>query len=117
MFQYVDATGTTVSALAEPAGMRKQGMAELVRYLEEKNYLSRQPDPSDGRAKLVLLTDRGREVIDIAQALVPEIEARAEAVLGPGRLAALAGDLTALHRMAVDLRADEPSRETRRSEA
>ena len=74
VFQYLDDTGTTVSVLADRAQMTKQAMAELVRHLEERGYLVRVPDPTDKRAKLVLPTDRGRDVIAVAQALVPEVE-------------------------------------------
>ena len=76
VFQYLDDTGTTVSVLADRAQMTKQAMAELVRHLEAHGYLVRVPDPADRRAKLVLPTDRGRDVIAIAQALVPELEGR-----------------------------------------
>src|SRR3954451_43374 len=62
VFQYLDDTGTTVSRLAERARMTKQAMAELVTYLEAHGYLVRIADPSDRRAKLVLPTDRGKEV-------------------------------------------------------
>jgi hypothetical protein len=58
VFQYLDDTGTTVSLLAERAQMTKQAMAELVRHLEDHGYVTRVPDPTDGRAKLVLPTHR-----------------------------------------------------------
>src|SRR5215213_4896990 len=74
VFQFLDDDGTTVSVLAQRAGITKQAMAELVAYLEEHGYVTRVPDPADRRAKLVLPTDRGREVVDLAQGLVPEIE-------------------------------------------
>ena len=49
--------------------MTKQAMAELVRHLEVHGYVVRVPDPGDRRAKLVRPTDRGREVIALAQEL------------------------------------------------
>jgi DNA-binding MarR family transcriptional regulator len=58
--------------MAARAQMTKQAMAELVHYLEGHGRVVRVPDPTDRRAKLVVPTDRGREVIDIAQRLVPE---------------------------------------------
>src|SRR3954453_1065500 len=82
VFQYLDDTGTTVSLLAERAQMTKQAMAELVHHLEAHGYVRRVPDPADRRAKLVRATERGREVLAIARALVPEIEERVGAVLG-----------------------------------
>ena len=93
VFQFLDDEGTTVSVLAERAGITKQAMAELVAHLEERGYVARVPDPADRRAKLVLPTDRGREVIDLAQALVPEVESRLRAVVGADRLAGLSDDL------------------------
>lgn len=93
VFQYLDDDGTTVSLLAERAQMTKQAMAELVAYLETHGYVTRTPDPDDRRAKLVRPTDRGREVIAIAQGLVPELEALVTSHLSPDRLRALREDL------------------------
>jgi DNA-binding MarR family transcriptional regulator len=47
--------------------MTKQAMAEPVRYLETHGYVVRVPDPVDRRAELVRPTERGREVVAIAQ--------------------------------------------------
>jgi DNA-binding MarR family transcriptional regulator len=96
VFQYLDDTGTTVSVLAERAQMTKQAMAELVRHLEIHGYVTREPDPDDRRAKLVTPTARGREVIIIAQELVPELEGRVSNVLGANRMQALRHDLEAI---------------------
>ena len=93
VFQYLDDTGTTVSVLAERARMTKQAMAELVRHLEDQGYVVRVPDPDDGRAKLVLPTDRGRDVVAVAQALVPELGERLADLLGADRVQALRADL------------------------
>ncbi|HSK59995.1 MAG TPA: MarR family transcriptional regulator [Actinomycetospora sp.] len=96
VFQYLDDTGTTVSTLATRAQMTKQAMAELVAHLEGSGYVVRVPDPDDRRAKRVLPTERGRDVIAVAQRLVPEIEERVERLLGAARLAALRADLEAI---------------------
>ena len=102
VFQYLDDTGTTVSALAERAQMTKQAMAELVHHLEAHDYVSRVPDPADRRAKLVLATERGREVLAIARALVPEIEERVGAVVGAERMPSLVADLDAIRAALTD---------------
>ena len=96
VFQFLDEDGTTVSALAERAGVSKQAMASLVSHLEEHGYLVRVPDPSDGRAKLVLATERGREVLAIAQATVPEVETRVADVIGERRLQEMRKDLESI---------------------
>lgn len=102
VFQYLDDTGTTVSALADRAQMTKQAMAELVRHLEAHGYVSRVPDPADRRAKLVLATERGREVLAIARALIPEIEERVGAVVGAERVPSLVADLDAIRAALTD---------------
>jgi DNA-binding MarR family transcriptional regulator len=98
VFQYLDDTGTTVSLLAARAQMTKQAMAELVHYLEDLGYVIRVPSPTDRRAKLVLPTDRGREVITIAQQLVPELENQIADLLGPDRARAMREDLDTIRK-------------------
>lgn len=96
VFEYLDAEGTTVSTLAERARMTKQAMAELVQGLEAVGYVRRVPDPTDRRAKLVVLTERGRDLISVVQAKLPELERRLEALLGADRVRALRADLVRL---------------------
>lgn len=108
VFQYLDDDGTTVSLLAERAQMTKQAMTELVVHLERHGYLAREPDPSDRRAKLVRPTARGLEVVDLAQAMVPELEAQVTGDLGEGRLDSLRRDLESIRRAALDRQADAP---------
>lgn len=93
VFQYLDDTGTTVSVLSQRANMTKQAMAELVVHLEKHGYVERIPDPADGRAKLVLPTDRGLGVVHAAQAFVPHIESRVAKAIGADRLHQLRADL------------------------
>ncbi|MDT5349158.1 MAG: hypothetical protein QOH91_2445 [Mycobacterium sp.] len=45
-------------------------------------YLTRRPDPADGRAKLIELTDRGRRLLGDAGERVADIEARWSALVG-----------------------------------
>jgi DNA-binding MarR family transcriptional regulator len=101
VFQYLDETGTTVSALAERAQITKQAMAELVHYLEARGYVIRKPDPDDRRAKLVVPTERGREVVAIAQDLVPQLVDRITTVLGAERVESLRADLDTIRRIAT----------------
>jgi DNA-binding MarR family transcriptional regulator len=106
VFQYLDDTGTTVSALAERAQMTKQAMAELVQHLETHGYVTREPDPADRRAKRVLPTARGHEVIAVAQGLAPDLERRLTGALGADRIAALREDLATIRRVATASRSE-----------
>lgn len=93
VFQYLDAEGTTVSALAERAEMTKQAMGELVAHLEEHGYVDRVPDPADRRAKLVRPTAKGRKVYAVVRELIPELEQQLVEVLGATRVQQLRRDL------------------------
>lgn len=100
VFEYLDGAGTTVSTLAERARMTKQAMAELVHRLEHLGYVVRIPDPSDRRAKLVVLTDRGRHLVAVVQARIPELERRIDDLLGSARARDLRADLASLRQAA-----------------
>jgi DNA-binding MarR family transcriptional regulator len=96
VFQFVDREGTRVSELAARARMTKQSMGELVAHLEAGGYVERVPDPTDRRAKLVRLTERGWEAYPIARGAIAEVEAGWTARLGAAkmdRLRALLGEL------------------------
>jgi DNA-binding MarR family transcriptional regulator len=65
--------GTRVSDLALQARVTKQTAAHLVEQLERAGYVERVPDPSDGRARLVRLTDRVQQVAEAADAEVGRV--------------------------------------------
>lgn len=109
VFQYLDDTGTTVSLLAERAQMTKQAMAELIAHLETHGYVTRAPNPTDRRAKLVTPTERGHEVIGIAQQLAPEVEAELADILGADRVHALREDLNAIRHAMTNAASGDPS--------
>ena len=62
--------------------MSAQAMGELVDELEDMGYVVRRPDPRDRRAKLIVLTDKGRECIAAGQATIEGIEERITETLG-----------------------------------
>ena len=51
--------GSRVTELAQLAQVTKPTVVYLVNDLERLGYVERIPDPADGRAKLVCLTERG----------------------------------------------------------
>src|SRR3954451_23441451 len=69
----LDRDGTRVGDLAERAQLTKQSLSELVVSLENLGLVERRPDPSDGRAKLVVPTEEGLRAMaigfDVAQAI------------------------------------------------
>lgn len=59
-FARISAARATTSDLAAHLGVTKQAAAQLVDHLVDRGYLRREADPTDGRARLLVLTDRGR---------------------------------------------------------
>ncbi|MBU0556015.1 MAG: winged helix DNA-binding protein [Alphaproteobacteria bacterium] len=89
VLRHIDAEGSRVVTLAERAGMTKQSMGYLTDSLARLGYVAMSPDPSDGRAKLVRLTERGQEAVATLTRLSLEAEAELRDALGAERLAAL----------------------------
>jgi DNA-binding MarR family transcriptional regulator len=87
VFRFVRADGMRLTELARLAGMTKQSVGELVDDLVRLGYVERAPDPLDGRAKLICLTDRGAEAQRVGFGLFAELEARWAERFGPERFA------------------------------
>jgi DNA-binding MarR family transcriptional regulator len=81
--------GSRLTELAERANMTKQSVGEFASDLEQLGYLERVPDPNDGRAKIIRLTDRGRRAYWIGRQLIDELEREWGARYGEERIAAL----------------------------
>lgn len=96
VFRTVDAEGTRPGELARRAGVTPQAMAEFVRYLEGRGYVERVPDPTDGRARLVRLTPRGKKAAVAAHDAFAKIEERWKRALGARRYDELKEMLAAL---------------------
>lgn len=59
-FARISGARATTADIAAHLGVTKQAAAQLVAHLVERGYLRRVPDPTDGRARLLVLTDRGQ---------------------------------------------------------
>jgi len=74
VFANLDEEGTRATTLAERAAMGKAAMGELIDELERLGYVTRRPDPTDRRAKLIVPT---QAALDVTQ-LVHEFNQRLE---------------------------------------
>lgn len=74
--------GVRLTEIAARAQLSLAATSELVNDLQSLNYLERQPDPRDGRAKLICLTERGRGLMAHAADRVATIEERWSLVVG-----------------------------------
>ncbi|MGO4445735.1 MarR family winged helix-turn-helix transcriptional regulator [Mycobacterium sp. 2YAF39] len=75
--------GIRLTELADRAQLSLAAASELVNDLVGLGYLTRRPDPADGRAKLIDLTKRGQSLMADAGRRVIEIEARWAVLVGP----------------------------------
>jgi DNA-binding MarR family transcriptional regulator len=74
VFGNMEADGMRLTELAERAGMTKQAVGEAVSDLELLGYAERVPDPSDGRAKIIRLSERGHAAQRAGFAIIADIE-------------------------------------------
>ncbi len=85
VLQRVGPDGTRLTELAEAAQVTKQTAGALVDQLQRAGYARRTPDPSDARARLVRVAERGEAARPVAEAAVAEVEAEWRAHLGERR--------------------------------
>ena len=102
VFQHIKADGSRLSDLAQRAQLTKQSMGYLVDYLQECGYVERRPDPTDRRASLIFLTERGWEEVRAALRIVAAIEKEWAQSLGTRRMEQLRKLLTDLERTMKD---------------
>ena len=93
---YIKADGSRLTELANAARMTLPAMSELVDDLERIGYVERRPDPSDRRAKLVVMTDKGWKAMRKARAIIAELEAEYAAAIGAKRFAEFRASFQAL---------------------
>jgi DNA-binding MarR family transcriptional regulator len=74
VFGNIDPDGSRLTDMAQRARMTKQTVGEVASDLERRGYLERIPDPTDGRVKIIRLTDRGYEAQRVGRRLIDEIE-------------------------------------------
>src|ERR1700712_1722614 len=72
VFQRVAPAGSRLTDLADQAQMSKQSAGVLVDQLELLGYVRRIPDPTDGRARLIVIEPRGRRAVTVAMATLDE---------------------------------------------
>jgi DNA-binding MarR family transcriptional regulator len=85
---------TTISRLAERLEITKQGAGQIADDMARRGYVERRPDPSDARARLLHLTDRGRAALSAARRFHTSYERRLRKRLGDEAVDALRDVLT-----------------------
>ena len=88
--------GLRPSQLADQVGITKQSVNDLLAHLERHGYLGRVPDSTDGRARVIRLTSKGRRLEATIYAEARAAELRIAEILGPRRFAQLQSSLELL---------------------
>jgi len=82
VFGQMSDEGARLTDLARGANMTPQAMGELVDELEGLGYVARRPDPTDRRAKLITLTELGRQCVTAGIDTIGDIERGINNALG-----------------------------------
>src|SRR4051812_30072358 len=76
VFGTITPEGDRLTVLAERANLTKQAVGEAVSELEQAGYVERVPDPDDGRAKIIRLTERGEAAWNLGWSILNEVRER-----------------------------------------
>jgi DNA-binding MarR family transcriptional regulator len=93
VFQAIGPGGTTAAELGRRLGISKQAAGKTIDALEQLGYLERGPDPGDARRKVVRLTERAVDALQLSARIFDDLRARWAEILGTERLRALEADL------------------------
>ncbi len=88
LFPFITFEGVRLTYLAERLGVSKQAVQQLVDELDEMGVTERVPDPSDGRAKLIRFSERGRAGLIHGLGVLGALERELAAVVGPQEMSA-----------------------------
>ncbi|WP_336088071.1 MarR family winged helix-turn-helix transcriptional regulator [Nocardia sp. SSK8] len=88
--------GSRLTELAAQAQVTKQTAGVLVDQLVHNGYLKREPDPRDGRARLLRLAERGTRAAEVANRAVRAVEDEWITHLGARQAATLRNSLEQL---------------------
>ncbi len=88
--------GRPLTAIASQLAISKQACSQLANLAEGAGYLERKPDPEDRRSKLVMLTARGRKLVEQAVEIILERDSEYADIVGPASYRRFTGSLAAL---------------------
>lgn len=77
--------GARQTELAEGMWITKQSLGERLRALEERGWISIEPDPADRRARIVRRTPEGTRIRELTEQAMDEMEARWASEVGAER--------------------------------
>ena len=76
--------------------MTKQAIGQIADEIEDLGYIKRIPDAHDGRAKNLVLTELGEQLLQDSVNMVEEVEAEFASLIGEEKIQQLANILAEL---------------------
>jgi DNA-binding MarR family transcriptional regulator len=92
----IAAGADSASELGRQLSVAKQSAAKTIAVLQERGYVTREPDPRDARRKRLEVTPLGFEVMRQGEAIFDELRVRWEQQIGAAELARFEGQLAQL---------------------
>jgi DNA-binding MarR family transcriptional regulator len=103
IFEYLVVGGpATVTELAARVGVTKQAMAQTVARMAEQAYLTLEEHPSDRRARVVTISNRGWAVVSVADGVITSAQREWQEGLGARNWAQLRRLLLRLNALATN---------------
>jgi DNA-binding MarR family transcriptional regulator len=106
LIRYPTLDGQRPTELAEQLQITKQSVNDLLGHLEQHGYLTREPDPADGRARVVRLTAKGQQLEKTVNVQAQAAELQIAELLGPRQFAQMR---TALEELTAYVTQDDPT--------
>jgi DNA-binding MarR family transcriptional regulator len=101
IFQVLYDSNITSTELAERLGVTKQAAGQMVADLEKRGYLRREMHPEGGRRRLLVLTDKALDHLNVAGRVLHKLEAELAAKVDDANLLVLRTELSRLVRAMV----------------
>ena len=96
-----------LTAIAAELAISNQACSQLASLAQAAGYLERRPNPDDRRSKLVMLTSRGRALLEQGIRIVLESESEYQVLVGPRSYRRFTAALAALYQgLALPAHAD-----------
>jgi DNA-binding MarR family transcriptional regulator len=86
LFHHLREGGLRLTELAGRSHTTKQALRYTINQLEAAGYVERVPDPTDGRAKIIRLTQRGWQGRRVADEIIASLEHECVQELGAERM-------------------------------
>jgi len=93
LIHLIGPAGARQSDIVQKSQLTKQAVQQFIDELEEDGIVSRHPDPSDARARMIKFTAKGLRALEDANAVKRELETSYARLLGKSELGRLKATL------------------------